>query len=627
MRINRFTPVFAGLFAVMIGTANVSAEQAAGINPQEQTIYQTKGIVIDAMETANWVSASYWEQKIGEIFRFALDPRMQADPEERDAVLATAWQLKPEAVKAETKIVAVIPKRPAKPQSKDITYQITFIPRTNAQEKDTVEARFFAEGPAARPIATSLPADGVAPRWPSSYSYAGFPKHVARYWAEHRGEMNSILTWIYTSAGPAFDQILPTKVVEGAAVRSACFHVMGTKAAPELITSLSIVFLGDVVPVTSELPAYYNARDFADLQIEKIQTEAATQDHDKLGAVTGIAELPAEERLPAKAAIWQYFKHGTRNAEIDAIVPIPNTDKRALLTLRFGANNNVSVQRIGEHRKGTILGQLGDVRRVNGFGANSADVPALMAWLKKRYPAVTPKGITVTELANSATAEIQTRSGTPGWFKENYGIDILTASAAQSQLARLFQYKAQQLADLQDFTPPELQMLEVTLEKMGDHLVSRFKGLQMARQKAAVELIGVTATKFAINNPAEAGVALRHGPDRLITIFDSANLNSESLFVGGISADGKPEVAAETLMAFAHELGHMVAAMPGMKEAFEGLVKTKKIKPVTWYSASNPKDEFFPEAFTLYIGDPEWLKANRPDLFRWFDTLRDTPKS
>jgi hypothetical protein len=60
--------------------------------------------------------------------------------------------------------------------------------------------------------------------------------------------------------------------------------------------------------------------------------------------------------------------------------------------------------------------------------------------------------------------------------------------------------------------------------------------------------------------------------------------------------------------------------MPGVKEALDGLVRMKKIEPVTWYAASNPKDEFFPEAFTL-IGDPEWLKGNRPDLFRWFETL------
>src|SRR5262249_39923335 len=153
------------------------------------------------------------------------------------------------------------------------------------------------------------------------------------------------------------------------------------------------------------------------------------------------------------------------------------------------------------------------------------------AWLKKRYPAVTPKGTTVAELENSVTAEIRMKSGTPAWFKENYGIDILAASVAQSQLTRLFQYKAQQLVGLQDFTPSELQVLEITLEKMNDYLVSRFKGLQMARQKTSVELIGVTSVKLAINEPSEAGVALLHGNDRSIVVFDSASMNSKSLFI------------------------------------------------------------------------------------------------
>ena len=182
----------------MIGTANVIAEQAGTTNPPEQTVYQTKGIVLDARKMANWASASYWEQKVGQAFRLAVDPRMQADAEERDAVLATVWKVKPEAVNLETKIVALIPKRPTKPQSKDIAYQITFIPRISTQEKDSVETRFISEGPGARPIPASAPTAGTIPRLPS-YSYAGFPQNnVARYWAEHPGEMKSILTWIVT---------------------------------------------------------------------------------------------------------------------------------------------------------------------------------------------------------------------------------------------------------------------------------------------------------------------------------------------------------------------------------------------------------------------------------------------
>ncbi len=292
--------------------------------------------------------------------------------------------------------------------------------------------------------------------------------------------MKNILTWIGISANPGFEQILVTNSVEGGVVRSASFHVRGTKVPAGPILQLGIVFLGATVPITSNLPAQYNAKDFADLQIERGQTG---QDQDKLGGITGLAELPVEERIPAKAAIWQYFGKGTRNAEVDAIVPIPNTDKQALLTLRFEASNNVSIQRIGERKKGEILERLGDVREVNGFGANSADVPTFVVRLKKRYPAITPKGATVAELANSATADIQARSTTPAWFKDNYGIDVLAASAAQVQLPRKFQYDTKQLADLKDFIPSELQVLEATLEKMNDHLLSRLKGYKWCARR------------------------------------------------------------------------------------------------------------------------------------------------
>lgn len=619
MRTSRVTIAFAVIFAATIGAASAIAEQAGGANPPEQTTYQTKGIAFDTRLMAQSADASYWEQKVARIYRVTADSRMLDDGEERDAVLAAVWQVKPETISTETRIVTAI-KRPSKPQLKELAYQITFLPRMSEREKDRIEARFISEGTAARVVAAPLPPAGTTlPRFPPTYTYAGFPNNnLVRYLAEHPDEIKSILAWIAASADQAFDAVLTTNVVERGTVRSACFRVSGAKAASGAISRLSILFLGTTVPVFVELPARYDAKDFTDLEIEELQAEA--REREKLGTIAGLAELPAGERFLAKYAILQYFRSGTRDAEVDAIVPVPRTEKRILLTLRFGAGNNVSIQRIGESVKGSTFGYLGDVRRANGFGANSTDIPTLTAWLKKRYPAVTPKGADLAELTDSVTAEIRTRSGTPAWFKENYGIDILAASDAGGRLARTFQLQPQQLVDLKDFTPSELQMLEATLEKVSDHLVSGFKGLQMARQKVAVELVGVTETKLGLNNPFEAGVAIRRDHDRLIVIFDSASMNSGALFVGGMtSPGGKPEYADEMLLAFAHELGHMLASMPGAKEAFEAAVATKKIKPVTWYAASNPKSEFFAEAFALYVGDPEWLKSNRPDLFGWFE--------
>jgi hypothetical protein len=170
----RLASGFAGLFATLIGTANVIAEPAvSAAYSQEQTTYQTKGASFDSRELRRWASASYWEQKIGEAFELGVDPRMQANAEERDALLATVWQVKPQAVNAETKIVAIIPKRPSKPRSTDLAYQIVFIPRMSVRDKDRVEIR-FVEGLSAKPAVAT--AAGAIPRLPSTYAYAAFPR-------------------------------------------------------------------------------------------------------------------------------------------------------------------------------------------------------------------------------------------------------------------------------------------------------------------------------------------------------------------------------------------------------------------------------------------------------------------
>ncbi len=69
MRTHCFPRACAGLFAAIIGAATVSAEQAGSTRPQEQTTYQTKGIVLDTRELADWARASYWEQRIGGNFQ------------------------------------------------------------------------------------------------------------------------------------------------------------------------------------------------------------------------------------------------------------------------------------------------------------------------------------------------------------------------------------------------------------------------------------------------------------------------------------------------------------------------------------------------------------------------------
>jgi hypothetical protein len=159
-------------------------------------------------------------------------------------------------------------------------------------------------------------------------------------------------------------------------------------------------------------------------------------------------------------------------------------------------------------------------------------------------------------------------------------------------------------------------MLELVLERMSDATLSRFKGLHMVRQKVYFEWTTDPKPAHFEKQEHVAGIT-RGAANRTINIFDAAFVNIDALFLGSIGAG----IAASPAMTFAHELGHVTSYAPGMQKAFDKLVVDKQIRPVTWYAASNPPKELFPEAFALYYMDPEWLKTNWPDLFDFFDAL------
>jgi hypothetical protein len=584
--------------------------------------YETKGIDLDVGEAEKWVTRSYWEQKVLEVFSLASDSRMSADPEERDAVLAALWQVRPKTKPTSTITrLVTIPKRPSAATSSDVLYRFTFRPKVKG--KTVVEAIFVAEGGVATPATAAAPAGGVKPSWPRETT-SGFPDNdINAYWKAHPDEEVRVFNWIQLSAPTPFDQVVTATVSKGKRTRSASFHVKGAKNASGDVTSLRIDFLGAVAPSEATPPPDYASHDYADLQIENAQTVKDPTRSDRLGKVGGLSRLPADEQLSVKFAIWQYFKGGTRNAEVDAIVPVANTDRHVLYTLRFAPKtNDVDVERIGEQGKDADLEAHGDLGRVNGFAANSKDVAALRAWLGKRYPGVSPSGESVAEIRKSVTAAIVAGSGAPEWFDTNYKIEILSASDASTRLTSTHKYVAAQLHDLQDFTEDELAVLEVALETVSDKLLGTFIGLKMARQKVSIEFEG--KPRHLVHKPRRGGITLTSGAERTIIVFDAASVNASRLFLGGAGPSGKPSVEIETAMTFEHELGHTVVDLPGVRKAFDAFVKAKGIKPVTWYAASNPPKELFPEAFALFQSDPQWLKTNWPKLFGWFDTLSTT---
>jgi len=595
--------------------------------------YATEGIALDPAQMQPLFGASYWTERVGQVFELHLDQRIlnNADPEERDAVLSALWNIRPTSAfhSPITRLIS-IPKRKTAASSKNVVYKIVLTPRT--KKKPLAEVDFVAEDAGAGVQPAGITPSGFAPQQPAM-THSGFPGNkIDEYWKAHPKEHLQVFNWIEHTAPDSFEQIITTsvssKVGKKTATREASFHVKGTKDAQGNITDLRIDFQGTVVPTQEVPPADYHSKEFIDVSIEDAQSTPDPKKKDKLGAINGISGLPPDELFAVKFAIWQYFEAGTRSAEVDAIVPIPNSTRRVLYKLRFHAkSNDVDVRRIGEEGKDvSIASPRLSVTRVSRFAELENDVPKLKDWVKKRYPSVTPTGNTAKEVAASVDAQIQANAGTAGWFLANYGIQILAAGpgAARLQSAHPTEFSALQVADMQDFTAAELIVLESVLETMSDAIVAGLMNLQMARQKVRLEIHGKGKKRKVVPNPKESGLSLLNGTERTVVIFDTSHLNDAALFLGGHRPGGSLDVSPASAMTSAHELGHIVSWGPGVKDAFDKLVKKEHIHPFTSYAASSPQKEFFAESFALFQLDPEWLQANSPKIFAFFEALVKT---
>ena len=638
------------------------AQQAAGPpavarQPVEQ--YETKAVGFDPLELGNESEFGYWEQKLGTIFYLAKDARLEADPEERDAVLSVVWQIRPPSpVTGETRRVVSVRKRPKAAASQDLVYQVNFKPRPSPAERDIVEVIFVAAGAGAVPLTPDAPSTSFTRS--AGYTPVDFPQRdVAGYWRAHPDEERRVFSWVETRAGDKFDQVIDTG--------SATFKVTGSKEPSGRVTDLTVTFLGAASLSAQTPPPGYQAHDFADRHIDEARSTGDPADGGKLGAIKWLDKAPAAELPSVKHSIWQYFRSGARNAEVDAIVPIAGTvtteprsqlardtarefarigipldPKRVLYTFRFRPNakdskiTDVDVQRIGERGKEVSLAPqdaLG-LAHVNGYADHAKtdaqgheDIATLKGWLATRYQGVTPAGADFAAIEKDVTAKIRAGSGEPGWFRTNYGIEVLNETEAAEWLKSNVDKAPEALRDLRSFSKTELQVLELVLERISDKIVQTFNGVRLIRQQIYNKWIGPPEFPKPGHfepRPVIGGVTIQ-GKTRTIIIFDHAGVNAGDLFLGG-----KSGVEIATAQPFAHELGHTVEKLPGLRKKetiqqdFDRLVAAKIIKPITWYAASDPPKELFAESFGLYYTDPEWLQQNWPDLYRFFDHLDKT---
>jgi len=615
--------------------------------PRPTEGFETNVAILDPRTVEQWAASSFWVRRVGQLFNLRVPERFKNE-EERDAVLAALWRVlpKPESVAStQVQVVQIPAAARSTRQPRELLYRFVFIPKRDGDTKPTVEIYFEAENPGSVIThAPQPPADydpDAARRGGDSggglrtfrFHYEGFPGGIddsgePAYWKQQPGEKQQVFYWAEQQRGPAFDQIVITRTTERKGtqppIRERLYRVAGTRNAQGQLADLSVQLMPPrFAPTQVWLPPDYHRRDAADALILEIQEQPDPTKKDHLGKVT-LGSVPPEEAFSLKFTLWSYFTMGTRNAEVDAVIPIAGSKRRVLYTLRFRDNNDVDVERIGEEGAEPRLDPRRlDVARAFGFAANADDPKKLKAWLKKRYPAITPTGDDPAALRENANRALQAGVGKPEWFRDNYKIYVLDPVEAEKRLAKALKKeelprKKELLAGLKPFSAEDFTLLELSLQPMSGPLLNLLRETRMVRKTAylALEADGVTVTP----RPDVQGFTHGVAGDLTVEIYDQATGPGAALrFLGGDT-----NVLPGGAMTFTHELGHVVSAKPGIAAAFNQFVKDAGIKPFTPYAARDPRKEFFPEALYLFETDPDWLKASHPDLFEWFETLSTT---
>ena len=389
-----------------------------------------------------------------------------------------------------------------------------------------------------------------------------------------------------------------------------------TKASVEiqLIAEGSAAKVTDALTGTGTPASGYHDKTYVDIELEQLQSKKK----NKLGTITGLSSLPKDEISSVKYTIWQYFEFGkVTQSELDVIIPVANTKRSVYYTLRFDTKtNDVEVERVGEAGKAKVKPDELDISRVQDFSNQSKDVATFSAWLKKRYPGVSVSGKTLAELQTSINKTLQSASAKPDWFRKNYGIEILDTTTGDTRMDKIHGWSSARRTGIKDYSSFELSKLEMTLQAMSLPVLRHLKSVRMVRQE---NFLKKKKTVYVADTMIY-GYTVNKGSDTTVLMFDSFNNSDKNLFTGG-----KLGVRSASTVSFAHELGHAIDYNAGIASKFNAFVKKVSIKPVSWYGATGRSEEF-PEAFAFYHSDPEWMKANLPKMFTWFETLTTTGK-
>ncbi len=619
--------------------------------------YETRGIDLDTPAStsgtgnaipsgrervATLAGRSYWEQRTLDRYALTMDTSLSGDGELQDAVLSVLWSLNPPATVRSRQVMlvpidartmpapAAVPgaPTPSATQTPQILCRFTFSPPAARGGKPQLEVMRLVSGTGMTALAAPSAPSGFTPAGPNSLSFSGFATTSDDYFAAHPEEHQALFHWIENSAPASFSQLVTTHtqvpVQRGSSTmrvtHSSAFHVAGSHSG-STISTLTLVLIGESDPLNLQsAPTDYRGHGTGmDFEVEKLQGRTT----DALGTVTLPSGLPADERAPVQEAVRQYFSAGhARNTEVDAVVPVGSGSRSVLFTLRFGAANAVTVERIGEAGStgGLIDVKRLDVRRVRDFPA-SANAAGLRSWWRARYPqagalaatATATEGELITEMNDLLAAGIAAAS----WFDHNYGIEVLDAAGTTARLRATHNAPAAMAAGTVDFDSTDLRMLELSLQTLTASEITRLRGLKLGRRTSAIRRSGST---FAAGGANQYGLTLTEANgEATVLYFAPLYANNTRLFRGGGAASALPEVT----MGLLHELGHATGHRAGIEAAFTAWLTSNPQAAPTWYAASATA-EMFPEVWALYHSDPHFLCSSAPLLYAWLDVLATT---
>jgi len=386
--------------------------------------------------------------------------------------------------------------------------------------------------------------------------------------------------------------------------------------------SLSLHFLGEIDPSQAMKPGNSPPVHFKPprgyCQRNAIDYELENAGKPSIHHIAGLEKFSPEERIAAKATILAYVKAGARNSHVNAIVHQSKT-QQVLMGLQLqsdGTNDAIDIAVEGPFASPRDIRRTADLNDLARYYADrlpittsGAEPENLAAWWNRRHPAAPLPAAAADENASRQWIAHQLAALSPAWFSGNYGINIADPSATQTRL-RSQGFSGVDIEHLCKLEPPDLLVLELCLQRIDIELHPLLRGIWISGRDDRI------ASKQA-HGVHESGKTFTYGdgqsiPDQTVVINASSFETQEATFAGDSSA-----VFNIAICTFFHELGHAIGNQNAIQDTFNTKFLATPVSQITWYAASEPQSELFPEVFACHFGRSAWFAENHPEVRQW----------